>query len=83
MCFLFFAQVYSLFGPRAIYNRSMNKDKNEVANEEVWYVYVNNETKGPFSMRDLDVFLRTNELNSLNLAWKVGMKEWKALNEIE
>lgn len=44
-----------------------------MTNEEVWYVYVNNETKGPFSMRDLDVFLRTNELTSLNLAWKVGM----------
>ena len=34
-------------------------------------------------MRDLDVLLRTNELNSRNLAWKQGMKDWKALNEIQ
>lgn len=50
--------------------------------EEVWYVHLNNEPKGPFMMRDLDVLLRTNELNSRNLAWKQGMKDWKALNEI-
>lgn len=62
----------------------MNKEsKGEVADEEVWYVYVNNETKGPFSLRDLDVLLRTNDINSRNLAWKNGMKEWKTINEIE
>lgn len=54
-----------------------------IKEEEVWYIFVNNETKGPFSLRDLDVLLRTNDINSRNLAWKTGMKEWRIMSEIE
>ena len=36
-------------------------NKNDVSSEEeVWYLYVNEETKGPIGLRDLDVLLRTN-----------------------
>ena len=34
-------------------------------------------------MRDLDVLLRTSEINSSTYAWKNGMKEWKLMHEIE
>lgn len=61
----------------------MNKEnKFEITDEEVWYIIVNNETRGPLSLRDLDVMLRTNDINSRTFAWKAGMKEWKILNEI-
>lgn len=59
----------------------MNKDnKFEITDEEVWYILVNNETRGPLSLRDLDVLLRTNDITSRTFAWKNGMKEWKYLN---
>jgi len=34
-------------------------------------------------LRDLDVLFRTNDINSRTFAWKTGMKEWKALTDIE
>ncbi len=37
------------------------------------------EPKGPYSYRDLDVFFRTNDLDSNNYVWKEGMTEWKKI----
>jgi hypothetical protein len=31
---------------------------------------------GPFSLRDLDVKFRTNELNSTSFVWREGMSAW-------
>lgn len=41
-----------------IYKR-MSRVENGVE-EEVWYIYVGEETRGPMGLRDLDVLLRTN-----------------------
>ena len=35
-------------------------NKNEANEEEIWYIYINEETRGPLSLRDLDVLIRTN-----------------------
>ena len=61
----------------------MNKNESVSFEEEVWYIYVNEESRGPIGLRDLDVLIRTNEINSRTLGWKNGMNEWKPLNEIE
>lgn len=49
---------------------------------EQWYVHVDGEPRGPLGIRDLDVLLRTNEITSKTLGWKVGMANWKPLIEI-
>jgi|JI6StandDraft_1071083.scaffolds.fasta_scaffold48315_4 hypothetical protein len=41
---------------------------------ESWYVHVDGEPRGPLAIRDLDVLLRTNEINSKMLGWRNGMK---------
>jgi hypothetical protein len=48
--------------------------KNEGNEDEIWYIYINQETRGPLALRDLDVLLRTNEINSSSYGWKNGMK---------
>lgn len=69
-----------------VYNRFdflMTENKIERFQEEVWYIIINNETKGPLSLRDLDVLLRTSEINSANYVWKNGMAGWKLMSEVE
>lgn len=51
--------------------------------EQVWYLANEGTPDGPFSIRDLDVKFRTQELASGTFAWKEGMAEWKPLFEIE
>lgn len=59
----------------------MSKDnKFEITDEEVWYISENKETRGPLSLRDLDVLLRTKGITSRAYGWKNGMKDWKYLN---
>jgi hypothetical protein len=56
-------------------NNSNNAtNKHEITDDEIWYIIVNNETRGPLSLRDLDVLLRTNEITSRTYGWKNGMK---------
>lgn len=50
---------------------------------ETWYIHVDGEPKGPLSIRDIDVLIRTNEITSKTLGWKAGMKEWKPLIDID
>ncbi len=57
-----------------------SEQKPEKFQEEVWYIIINNESRGPLSLRDLDVLLRTSEINSSTYAWKNGMKEWKLMH---
>lgn len=52
-------------------------------NDSEWYVHVDGEPRGPLAIRDLDVLLRTNEINSKMLGWRSGMKEWRPLIDID
>ena len=48
-----------------------------------WYVAIDNKPVGPFSIRDLDVKFRTNELASNAFVWCEGMTEWKKIFEVQ
>jgi hypothetical protein len=48
-----------------------------------WYVAIDNKPVGPFSIRDLDVKFRTNELASNAFVWSEGMTEWKKIFEVQ
>lgn len=50
-----------------------------------WYYIDKNDKqpKGPISVRDIDVFVRTNEMDSNTYLWKEDMNEWKKLFQIE
>ena len=41
-----------------------------------WFIAVDQAHEGPFSLRDLDVKFRTNELNSRTRIWRDGMQNW-------
>ena len=50
--------------------------------QDIWYfvdkfeMNDKNNIKGPVSVRDLDVMIRTNSISSNTLAWCEGMTEW-------
>ena len=48
-----------------------------------WYLAVDDNADGPYSLRDLDVKYRTKELASSTFAWRESMSEWKPLFEID
>ena len=47
----------------------------------VWYIAIDNKPTGPFTVRDLDVQFRTNELASNACVWREGLTEWKKIFE--
>ena len=50
-----------------------------------WYYIDKTEKqpKGPFSIRDLDVFIRTNTLDSNTYVWKAPMSTWKKIFQVD
>lgn len=64
-------------------------DENVKLNSDIftleWY-YIDvaeKQPKGPISIRDIDVMLRTNAIDSNTYVWKDGMEDWKKIYQLE
>jgi hypothetical protein len=55
----------------------------ELRNEWYYIDPINRQPVGPISLRDLDVSVRTNILDSNSYLWKEGMEEWKKIYQID
>ena len=51
-----------------------------MAKEKV-YLVLEKETKGPFSVKEVNEFLVSKKITHKNLAWIKGVKEWISLDD--
>ena len=61
----------------------VESNETDAAGVSQWYLALGGEPDGPYSLRDLDVKYRTQELPSSTFAWREGLADWKPLFEID
>jgi HIV Tat-specific factor 1 len=61
-------------------------DNNDIDFLNIDWYYIDTmkqQPNGPISIRDIDVLMRTNAINSNTYVWKDGMSEWRKIYELE
>lgn len=59
-------------------------DNLDIFKLEWYYIDVaDKEPKGPISIRDIDVMMRTNAIDTSTYVWREGMDDWKKIFQIE
>lgn len=50
--------------------------------EKIWYVYLNNHHRGPFSTQEITTFILHQKIRPQSQIWREGLIRWMSLNEI-
>lgn len=50
---------------------------------EMYYVLINDEQKGPFTIEKIGLLIEVNQVNTTTLVWKEGMTDWVHASEIK
>lgn len=55
---------------------------NDQMNKE-WFIFKNTHHLGPFTLKEIEDFFRSGEINELSLVWKEGTEKWEALAKVK
>jgi hypothetical protein len=50
---------------------------------EMYYVLINDEQKGPFTIEKIGLLIEVDQVNTTSLVWKEGMSDWVNASQIE
>jgi hypothetical protein len=49
----------------------------------MYYVLINDEQKGPFTIEKIGLLIEVDQVNTTSLVWKEGMSDWVNASQIE